>query len=112
MLPSWANQTITVIRPGVKVERGSQMRDWDNVLEFDVSGCSIQPASTSLSQDGRVLGIEDDMTGFLPLNTDIREGDRVSFEDQTYELNGAPRVWHSATGRASYVQIGLRRWSG
>lgn len=112
MLPSWANQTITVIRPGVKVERGSQMRDRDNVLEFDVSGCSIQPASTSLSQDGRVLGIEDGMTGFLPLNTDIREGDRVSFDGQTYELNGAPRVWHSATGRASYVQIGLRRWSG
>ena len=106
-LPSWASQTITVIRPGVKVERGSQMRDWDNVLEFDVSGCSIQPASTSL-----VLGIEDGMTGFLPLNTDIREGDRVSFEGQTYELTGTPRVWHSATGRASYVQIGLRRWSG
>jgi hypothetical protein len=59
-----------------------------------------------------VLGIEDGMTGFLPLNTDIREGDRVSFDGQTYELNGAPRVWHSATGRASYVQVGLRRWDG
>ena len=52
------------------------------------------------------------MTGFLPLNTDIREGDHVHFEGQTYELNGAPRVWHSATGRASYVQVGLRRWGG
>ena len=111
-LPSWASQTITILRPGVKIERGSEIRDWDKALEFDVSGCSIQPAATGLSQDGRVLGVFDGMTGYLPLNTDIREGDRVVFEGNTYEVNGSPRVWKSATGLVSYTQVNLRRWDG
>lgn len=112
MLPSWVSQTVTIIRPGTKIERGSTIPDWNNTWETDVSGCSIQPAATGLSQDGRVLGILDGMTAYLPPGTDVREGDRVVYEGITYEINGSPRAWNSATGRASHVQANLRRWDG
>ena len=112
MLPTWASQTVTVVRPGIKESRGSEIRDWTNATTHDISGCSVQPASTELSMDGRVTGIFDGMTAYLPPNADIAEGDRVIYDGLTYEINGTPRKWQSATGLASYVQVGLRRWDG
>ncbi len=111
-IPSWASQSIIVIRPGVKEQRGSEVPDWENATRFTVGGCSVQPASTGLSQDGRVLGVFDGMTAYLPPGTDIREGDRVEFDGNVYTINGTPRLWQSPTGRASHVQVNLRRWEG
>ena len=111
-LPSWASQTVAIIHPGVKASRGSDIPDWDNATTTQVSGCSVQPASTSLTQDGRVQGILDGATAYLPPGTDVREGDRVIFEGLTYTVDGTPRAWKSATGRASNIQVNLRRWSG
>ena len=112
MLPSWAKQTVTIIRPGTKIQRGSEVPDWDNATSFDVGGCSVQPASTSLSQDGRVLGIFDGETCYMPPGTDVREGDRIVHDGNTYTVNGTPRRWQSATGLASHVQVNLQRWGG
>jgi hypothetical protein len=112
MIPSWANQTVTIIRPGVKIERGSEVPDWTNTWEKDVSGCSFQPAASTLSQDGRVLGVFDGDTCYMPPGTDVREGDRIEFDGNVYTINGTPRVWKSATGRASHVQVNLQRWCG
>lgn len=111
-VPSWASQTVTIIRPGVKIERGSEVPDWTNTWETDVSGCSVQPASTDLSQDGRVLGVFDGMTAYMPPGTDVREGDRIEYDGNVYTINGAPRKWQSATGRVSHIQVNLRRWDG
>ena len=49
-LPSWVNDTVTRIRAGTIEERGTIYPDWDHVNELDISGCSMQPAGTSLSQ--------------------------------------------------------------
>ena len=112
MLPSWARQTVTIIHPGVKESRGSEIPDWENVTTVKVCDCSIQPASTSLTLDGRVLGINEGMTAYLPPGTDIREGDRVMVTDNTYTVDGAPQSWMSATGLTSNVQVRLKRWDG
>lgn len=112
MLPSFATETVTRIRPGVKVVRGSEVRDWNNASKLSISGCSVQPAATSLSQDGRVLGIADGWTLYAPYDADIREGDRVRYQGETYEIDGAPRKWMSATGALSNMQCALRRWAG
>lgn len=111
MLPSFAKQSVTRIRPGVKTVRGSNIPDWENATSLVISGCSVQPAATEMSQDGRVLGILDGMTAYLPPGADVQEGDRIVYDGETYVLDGAPRVWEAAFN-LSHVQIRLRRWSG
>lgn len=113
MLPSFCNQTITRVRPSTKVVRGSSIFDWsdDKVNRLDIFGCSVQPATTSLSEDGRVLGINEQWTAYLPEGSDVKEGDRIEFEGDTYVINGAPKRW-TAPLRLNNIQLNLSRWEG
>lgn len=112
MLSSFCRQTVTRIRPGTRTERGSTVFDWDNTESIDISGCSMQPASTSLSEDGRVLGISDGFTCYMPETADVQAGDRIQFEGNVYEINGDIRVWPSATGTLDHIICNLVRYSG
>jgi hypothetical protein len=111
MLPGFAKQTITRIRPGSKVSRGSAIPDWDNVSTLTIGGCSVQPGTTDLSQEGRVLGILDGLTCYLPEGADVQEGDRIEYDGNVYTIDGSPRRWQGAFN-LSHVQINLRRWKG
>lgn len=42
----------------------------------------------------------------------IQAGDRIRFEGQTFEINGEPNRWTSATGNLNNVLLNLVRWSG
>lgn len=112
MLPSFMRQTIIRIRPGVKTLRGSDIPDWNNVTRMTIKGCSVQPASTSLSQDGRVLALSDGLTAYLPPNADVKSGDRIEYAGEIYTITGAPRVWPSASGGLDHIQLNLERWQG
>lgn len=109
---SWFTDSITRIRPGTKTERGSIVPDWENATEEVIDGCSVQPATTSLSQDGRVLGISESFNLYMPEGADIQKGDRVVFDDDTYTVIGVPKKWRSPTGRLNNVQATMERWSG
>lgn len=112
MLPSFCSQSITIIRPGTKEVRGSIVPDWEHTAQpVVVGGCSVQPASSSLSLDGRVLGLSDAWTAYLPEGTDVKAGDHILFDGNTYEINGEPRVWTGAFTR-SHIQLNLTRWEG
>ena len=113
-LPSWANDSVTRIRPGTKESRGSTVPDWssDNVIEKTITGCSVQPATTTLSQDGRVLGITDTWTCFFPPEADVAAGDKIRWNGKDYQLMGEPRIWTSPTGMVSSIQASLERWEG
>lgn len=111
MLPSWANQTIVRMRPTLKDSRGSMIPDWTKPDQLTISGCSVQPSSTSLSQDGRVLGISDSWTAYLPEGSDVKEGDRIVFDGMTFTINGEPRKWTAAFTRSN-IQLNLTRWHG
>lgn len=111
MLPSFARQTIARIRPGTKSERGSTVPDWENADRLYISGCSVQPGATNLSQDGRVLGIADTWTAYLPEGSDVKAGDRIEFNGETFEIYGEPRKWFAAFN-LSHIQLDLRRWEG
>jgi hypothetical protein len=112
MLPSFCSQSITIIRPGTKEVRGSIVPDWEHTAQpVVVDGCSVQPASSSLSLDGRVLGISDAWTAYLPEGTDVKAGDHILFDGNTYEISGEPRVWTGAFTR-SHIQLNLTRWEG
>lgn len=109
---SWTKQSITRVRPGVKEVRGSEIFDWDNSSELTIKGCSMQPAATDLTQDKRVLGVLDGYTCYAPADADIKAGDRIVFEGNTYSIDGEPRIWISATGRISNMLLNLQRWDG
>jgi len=113
MIPSWCSQSITRVRPATKTVRGSTVPDWDpqKANSKTIAGCSIQPTSTSLSQDGRVLGISDGMTVYCPEGSDVQAGDHIVANGQTYEIQGEPKVWTAPFTR-SHIQLNLIRWEG
>ena len=113
MLPNFCSQSIVRVRPGTTTSRGSTVPDWssDKVTKLTISGCSIQPASTSLSLDGRVLGINDGWTAYVPEGSDVKAGDHIEFNGETFEINGEPRVWTGAFTK-SHIQLALTRWEG
>ena len=112
MLPSWAADTVTRIRPGTKDSRGSVVPDWTKATELSIPGCSIQPGTTTLSQDGRTLAISDGFSGYFPPGSDVKAGDRIVHDGKTYQVIGEPHEWKSPTGRVSSLQAQLERWSG
>lgn len=113
MLPSWFSQTVVRLRPsGTTTSRGSTVPDWSNPSRLTIPGCSVQPSSTSLSQDGRVLGISESFTLYMPPDADVMEGDRIESDGKTYTVIGVPRPWTSPTGRVSNKQVNLERWAG
>lgn len=110
-LISFWTQSITRLRPGKKKERGSYVFDWSDPDVKEIAGCSVQPSSTSLSQDGRVLGVSDGLTVYAPVDADVQAGDRISFGGNVYTLTGDPLVWPGA-GRLEHIQLNLTRWRG
>ena len=112
MLPSFCRQTVTRVRPATATSRGSTVPDWTNATTKEIKGCSMQPAGTSLSQDGRVLGIMDGFTCFMPADADVQAGDRIVFGSDTYEINGEIREWPSATGALDHIELNLVRYAG
>lgn len=112
MLPSFCSQSVVIVHPkSTKTVRGSTVPDWDNVEKTTVGGCSVQPAGTSLSEDGRVLGISDGLTAYLPEGVAVVAGDRVEYGGETYTINGEPRVWVGAFTRG-HILLNLVRWEG
>lgn len=108
---SFWTQSITRIRPGTKTERGSEVPDWDDPDTLVIFGCNVQPASTSLSQDGRVQGITDGLTVYAPADADIIAGDRIQFAGNVYTINGDPLIW-PGVARMGHIQLNLMRWRG
>ena len=111
MLPTWANQDIVRVRPGTKESRGSTIPDWTKADRLVIRGCSVQPATTSLTQDGRVLGISEQWTAYLPEGSDVKAGDRIEFDGQPYTINGEPKKWTAPFTRSN-IQLTLTRWEG
>ena len=72
----------------------------------------MQPSGTTLSQDGRILGISDSFTLYLPAGSDVKEGDRIVYGSEIYVVNGVPRPWVSATGALDNLQVTIERWAG
>lgn len=112
MLPSWFRQSVTRIRPGTKESRGTPIPDWNHVSTATINGCSVQPTTTDLSMDGRVLGLSESFTLYMPANADVKEGDRIRYRNETYVVRGIPRPWFSPTGNLDNMQVQLERWSG
>jgi len=112
MLPSFCSQSITRIRAGIKNSRGSDIPDWDNATSTTISLVSVQPSSSSISMDGRVLGVSDSWTVYCNPDVDVLAGDHIEFDRETYLVNEAPRKWTSPSGLVSSLQFTMVKYSG
>lgn len=111
MLPSWANDVITVRRPAMVERRGTTVPDWANAQTHAVSGCSVQLPTTSMSLDGRTAT---EIAGavYAPPNSDVMAGDRIEFNGAAYLVDGEPMPWKSPTGRVSHLHVRIVAWRG
>ena len=116
MLPSFAHETVTVLRPAMRSSRGTLVPDWQNASGHELTGCIVQLPSTSMNLDGRT---QTQLTGtvYAPTNSNIRAGDRIEWTDcrgvtHFLAVNGEPMPWQSPTGRVSHVQARVAEWEG
>lgn len=112
MLPSFCKDAVTVKRAQLVDSRGSKVLDWSSPQEFTLSGCSVQPNTTTRDFDGRTIQVSEDWIIYAPPNSDLQAGDRIEWQGLTFELNGAPMPWQSPTGRVSHVWARLNEWRG
>lgn len=116
MLPSFASDAVTVVRPAMRAVRGTTVPDWANATRTPVTGCIVQLPTTSMDLDGRA-NTELAGTLYAPPMTSIRAGDRVEWTDpmsvtHKFAVDGEPMPWKSPTGRVSHVQARLAEWRG
>lgn len=111
MLPSFCQESITVLRAQTVTDRGSEIKDWSNAESFIVSGCSVQISSSDFSYLGRENN-HDTFTLYAPMNADIQAEDRVIYNGETYLISSVPYVWKSPTGSTSHLECSIERWVG
>lgn len=110
MLPSFATQIVTRLRPLTFTEdgHGNKIPDqWDE--PFDIKGCSIQPNGTQEDLVNRsTVGIT--WSVFLPAESDIEAGDKLTIDGKDYRIVGEPDRWE--TGVMDHVRATVQRWEG
>lgn len=111
MIPSFCSQSIVRIRPLYKQERGSSIPNWNEVYTEEIFPVSVQPSASSVSLDGRVLGVSDSWTVYCNPNVDVIVGDKILFDGKAYLVNEEPRRWTSPTGLVSSLQFTMIKWS-
>lgn len=110
MLPSFAKDTVTVLRAPVVKDHGADVPDWSNPTLVTVTGCSVQPGATGEDNQNRA-GASIAYTVYMPPGTDVRFTDRVRLATGDYVVVGEPERWTSPTGRLSHVRVELQRWA-
>ena len=112
MLPRFCKDVVTVKRAEQVDKRGTTVLDWSSPTTFEISGCSVQPSTTSRDFDGRALQVSEDWVLYAPPDADVQAGDRVEWHGSVFEINGSPMPWESPTGRVSHVWARLVEWRG
>jgi len=112
MLPSFMTMTITRKRASVTTSRGSEVFDWTKTTDLTINNCLVEPGGGSLSLDGRELGIMQGLTAILPPNADVKAGDHIVYDGNTYEIDGEPKIFSLPTGTVTNMQLNLKRWQG
>ena len=112
MLPSWCKTTVTVRRAPLVDSRGTKVRDWSAYVEHEVTGCSVQPASSATAWTDQRQPVTYDAVLYAPPGADVEDGDRIVYAGATYAVDGAPMPWASPTGAIDHVQANLVTWRG
>jgi hypothetical protein len=117
MMISWWNHTITVVHAELIPDPdgsnyGNEILDWDNATSTEVEGCHVQPVEADEQVDPGRDTITTRWRLFAPDGTAIAATDRIVYAGATYEIDGAPNLWPSATGTLDHVEAFLVRTDG
>ena len=109
---SFMKDSVEVLRAPIKVKNGAEYRDWPKASKTTLSNVQITAQSTSRDFEGRVTQVSDRRTLRARYDADIQPGDRVIWNDTTYEVDGEVFHTKSPTGRVSSTRCTLVRWEG
>lgn len=111
MLPSFANETVTRLRPGAITERNSIFRDWTTATSKNIDGCHVQPDSTSSDFSDRANSILT-WTLWAPVDADVQKGDRIIAQGRTFDVVGVPYRWYSPRNAVDHMTCRMTEWEG
>ena len=109
---SFFRDTVTRIRAAMKVKNGLEYADWDNAESLVIENVQVTAAATSREMGERTLNVNDRRTLRADYDADIKAGDRIIWNGDTYDIDG--EVFHSKspTGRISTTRCALMRFTG
>jgi len=114
-LASFATETLSVVRPSWTTQRGDRIADWTAASEHAVSGCVVQPQSTTeITSTGGVSrqAVARELRVFAPAGADIDEHDRARWRGVLYEVSSVAR-WDAPAGSPlAHTEVTLRRVEG
>jgi hypothetical protein len=111
--PAVADRAIVRLRaPTVTNRYGDIEADWSAATTLPITGCALQPASSTEFTDPSRTAITTRWNLFAPPGTDLRAGDRVDVDGTVYEVDGQPLEWSSPGGNLDHVAAVLQRVEG
>lgn len=109
---SFFRDTVTVLRASIITRNGEERRDWSNPEEIVIKNVQVTARASTQDFAGRLQNINDGRTLRANYDADIREGDRVAYDGNLYEVSGEVFHTKSPGGRASSTRCTLMRWNG
>lgn len=109
---SFFRDTVTRLRAPIESKNGSDYFDWTQAVELVITNVQVIAQSTSRDFEGRVLNVSDRRTLRAAYDADIKAGDRIVWQGETYEVEGEVFHTKSPSGRVSSTRCTLVRWDG
>lgn len=109
---SFFSDTVTRLRAPIESKNGSDYFDWAQATELVITKVQVTAQSTSRDFEGRVLNVSDRGTLRAAYDADIKAGDRIVWQGETYEVEGEVFHTKSPSGRVSSTRCTLVRWDG
>lgn len=109
---SFFRDTVTRLRAPIESKNGSDYFDWAQATELVITKVQVTAQSTSRDFEGRVLNVSDRRTLRAAYDADIKAGDRIVWQGETYEVEGEVFHTKSPSGRVSSTRCTLVRWDG
>lgn len=106
------NKTLTRLRaPLVSDGRGGMKRDWAVYQPVTIAGWTVDAGVTiadGQNRDGSLIAY----TARGPLLADVEGTDRIVYDGETFEIDGAVLRQEGPTLRTSHCIVLLKRWEG
>lgn len=112
MALSFMKDEVTVLRAPIIKKHGLDVLDWENATQHIIKNVQVTPQTTSREFGDRVIQLSDRRTFRANFDADVKSGDRIVYEEATYEVEGEVFHTKSPTGRASSTRCTLVRWEG
>ena len=109
---SFFRDTVVRQRAVLRKKNGMEYQDWSDPDELTIMNCQLTPQATTRDFEGRVLNVTDRRTLRANYDADIKAGDRIVWDGETYEIDGEVFHTKSPTGRISTTRCTLVRWNG